>query len=121
MRLNDVINRFTLVSGLEGTEVSKWTVLCVDAMQELLGQLLPGAEDSEAKGIRLSNAAGVLAYYKYCLYSNGGVKSFAAGSVSVTVSDDTVERARLMWEKERAAVSDLLVSSDGFCFRRAEI
>ncbi len=122
MRLNEVINRFTLVSGLEDAEVSKWSVLCSDAMQELSAQLLPDAEKKEGASLRLSNCAGVLAYYKYCLYNTADrVRSFTAGSVSVNIDDNTLEHARLMWEQERKGVADLLCDESSFCFRRVRI
>ncbi len=118
MRLNEVINRFALVSGLEPSEVTRWTPLCVDAMNELRGKLIPDALKKEENVLRLSACAGVLAYYKYCLYKEGeGIKSFTAGAVSVTHSELDGEKARKLWEFERESVADLLESFEDFCFR----
>lgn len=119
MRLNEVINRFSLVSGLEPDEVSKWIPVCIDAMNELKGKLLPDVLDKEENVLRLSACAGVLAYYKYCLYQQGrDVKSFTAGSVSIAMSEFDPQKARKLWELERASVADLLVSPEDFCFKR---
>ncbi len=118
MRLSDVIDRFTLVSGLEPEEVSKWTVLCVDAMNEISDSVQPLKSKSEKDSLRLSNAAGVYAYYKYCLYTySSRVKTFSAGVISVTASDDEMEHARKMWEAEREMCADLLSDKGDFCFK----
>ncbi len=122
MRLNEVINRFALVSGLEPCEVSKWIPVCIDAMNELKGKLIPNALDSEENILRISACAGVLAYYRYCLYRSGSeAKSFTAGAVSVTMSEFDTEKARKLWEFERKAVEDLLVSDEDFCFKRVSV
>ncbi len=69
---------------------------------------------------RLSNLAGVLAYYRYVMYTRENVKSFGAGSVSVTYNDDAVKSAEKMWETELQAVSELTRPSD-FCFQRVRV
>ena len=122
MRLSDVIQRFTLVSGLEPEEVSHWTVLCVDAMNEIREQAGAIESRNEQEVLRLSNAAGVYAYYKYCLYTySSKIKTFSAGVISVTASVDELEHAAKMWEAEREACSDLLGGSGDFCFRRVAV
>lgn len=119
MRLNEVINRFSLVSGLEPREVSKWTPVCIDAMNDLKQRLRKGVPSCEEDVLRLSACAGVLAYYRYCLYMSGSqAKSFTAGSVSVTMTEFDTEKARKLWEFERKSVEDLLESEEGFFFRR---
>lgn len=120
MRLNEVINRFALVSGLEPAEVSRWTPLCIDSMNEIKTLLRKKGGLSPEDSLRLSNCAGVLAYYKYTLYAGQDVRSFTAGSVSVTTSDDVTLRAKELWEYEKNSVEDL-ISSDGFCFRRVSL
>lgn len=120
MRLNEVINRFALVSGLEPCEVSKWTPLCIDAMNEIKSMAKKDAEKSAENSLRLSNLAGVLAYYKYSMYAVGDVKSFTAGSVSVTAADDIIERAEKLWKTERRSLSDLL-TPEGFYFGRMRV
>ncbi len=122
MRLNETINRFALVSGLEPCEVSKWTVLCVDATKEIERMILPCAVLTQDNELRLSNAAGVLAYYKYCMYSHvTKVKGFAAGNVSVTVSEDEAEHAFKLWQTEKEAIGDLIGTESGFCFQGVRI
>lgn len=121
MRLNDVINRFALISGLEPREVSKWTVLCVDAVQYLRQRILSEADLCEANVMRLCNAAAALAYYKYTLYSpSAAVRSFSAATVTVSMGEDEKHRAKTLWEEEQALVSDLVRTED-FCFKGVRI
>ena len=118
MRLNEVINRFALVSGLEPEEVSKWTVLCVDASKEIERMVRKSVKLSEQDDIRLSNAAGVLAYYKYCMYEYGSrVKSFGAGNVNVTMAYNEAEHAEKLWKAEREGLGDILNTDSDFCFQ----
>ena len=122
MRLNEVINRFSLVSGLEPSEVTKWTPVCVDAMNEIKRKVLPGVLEDEGNVLRLSACAGVLAYYRYCMYKNGDrTKQFTAGAVSVTMENSDTEKAQKLWEFERRSVEDLLTSTEDFCFRRVNV
>ena len=122
MRLNEVINRFSLVSGLEPSEVTKWTPVCVDAMNEIKRKVLPGVLEDEGNVLRLSACAGVLAYYRYCMYKTGDkTKQFTAGAVSVTMENSDTEKAQKLWEFERRSVEDLLTSTEDFCFRRVNV
>ena len=118
MRLSDVIQRFTLLSGLEPEEVSKWTVLCVDAMNEISPFVISSKVKDEKNSLRLSKAAGVYAYYKYCMYTySSRVDSFSAGMISVTAKDDDMENARKLWEEEKVMCSDLFSDTRDFCFK----
>ncbi len=122
MRLNETINRFALVSGLEPEEVSKWTVLCCDASKEVERMVPRGVTLSEEDTIRLSRGAGIYAYYKYCMYAYvTKVKAFTAGNVSVTISQDEVEHAEKLWKAERESLCDILGEESGFCFRGVRV
>ena len=122
MRLSDVLNRFALISRLEPEEVSKWTVLCVDAMQYLKQRLVVDTELCEADMKRLSNAAAALAYYKFTLYSpSAAVKSFTAASLTVSMGEDEKQRAKNLWQEEQSFVSDLVRFDDDFCFKGVRI
>lgn len=122
MRLNETINRFTLVSGLEPEEVSKWTVLCCDASKEIERMVLPGAVLSEENILRLSKAAGVLAYYKYCMYEYGAkVKGFTAGNVNVTMAQTETEHAEKLWKAEKESLWDILGTESNFSFQGVRV
>ena len=122
MRLSDVINRFALISRLEPEAVSKWTVLCVDAVQYLRQRLRSDAELTEENMMRLANAAASLAYYKYTLYEpSAAVRSFTAASLAVNMGEDEKQRAKALWKEEQQLLSDLLKTDDDFCFKGVRI
>ncbi len=122
MRLNETINRFALVSGLEPEEVSKWTVLCCDASKEVERMVPGGVKLSEENVLRLSRGAGIYAYYKYCMYAYvTKVKGFTAGNVSVTISQDEMEHAEKLWKAERESLCDILGEESGFSFRGVRV
>lgn len=121
MRLNYVLDRFALISSLEGEELSKWAPLCKDAMEELMPYAENFSLSDETKVRRLSNLAGVLAYYKYCLYTAGNVKSLTIGALSISEGDTQIEHAKNLFETEKAAVSDLLKNTEEFSFQRVVI
>ncbi len=122
MRLNEVINRFALVSGLEPHEVSMWTPVCIDAMLQIKSKALKEALSDEESVLRLCALAGVLAYCKYCLYmEREEVKSFTAGSVSITKAQSDTKKACELWEFEKNCAKDLLSCDDDFCFRGVKL
>ncbi len=116
MSLNDTINRFTLVSGLEPSQVSKWVPVCVDAFNYIESKKIK-TEYTDEENLLLSNAAGIFAYYKYCLYtSNNQADYFKAGDVVIQNSSGMVDNAKKLWEREIQEISHLS-DCDGFCFR----
>lgn len=75
--------------------------LCEAACRELAAMAKPGADLGD---IRLVNAAAASAYRRFCvkrLMNDGGVTSFKAGDVSVSVSRS--ELADYATEEKRAA------------------
>lgn len=123
MRLNDIINRFSLLSDLSKEEVSKWTVLCVDTMKTVEGRLFSKrAAEEENNALRLANAAAALAFYKYTLcVPETAVKNFTAGSVTVAMAMSERERAKTLWEEEERLCADLMRSSEDFRFLEVRV
>lgn len=122
MRLNDVLKRFTLISGLESEQVSVWTALCIDACQQIKRMLLPDVEMTEENSRRLSNCAAALAYYKFSFYAqDADVRSFTAGSVNVSMAHTIMERAEKIWQQEQLDASDLITVPGDFSFRGVRI
>jgi len=117
LRLNLVIDRFALISGLEPEEVSRWTPLCADAVVQIEGMKRSKVKDDEKTIRRLSFCAAALAYYKYTLFTKeAAVSSFSAGNLSVGISVTERERAKQLWEEELRGASDLLEAQSDFCF-----
>lgn len=119
MSFYDVLRRFELLSSLEGKDLSRYSSLCKEAMEDIRGKLkVPEKSLSDGKKLRLSYTAGALAFYKYCLYvSATEPESFSAGEVRITMSDKKLESARKLFEAEYSALSDVL-SDTGFYFGR---
>ncbi len=117
MRLNFIIDRFSLISGLKPQEVSKWTPLCVDAKMQIERRVRSGVKLDEEKEIRLSNCAAALAFYKYSLCApENSVESFSVGTMSVKISAEEKERAKNLWLMEEREAEDLLESEQDFAF-----
>ena len=123
MRLKDVISRFALISGLKPEEVSVWTALCIDAMQQIRRMMLPSIMLDVEDCRRLSNCAAALAFYKFSFYAqDADVRSFTAGSVTVNTEHTLIERARLVWQQEAADASDLIKPpEDDFSFKGVRV
>lgn len=102
MNFYDCLRRFKLLSGLEGEELSRFSELCHDAAAELRASLaVPEQSLTEAESLRLSYAAGALAYYKYCLYLlSSEPETFEAGEVKVINKDKKSDGARKLFEAE---------------------
>lgn len=109
------------MSSLSGEELSRWAPLCRDAMDEIA--LCADEKDpSDETAVRmLSNLAGVLAYYKYCLYSHESEKSVTLGSLKIDEKDSRAEFAKALFEKEREAASEYLKLPSEVCFQRVVI
>lgn len=123
MRLNVIIDRFSLISGLEPEEVSLWTPLCVDAKVYIEGRIKPGVdqEDENVKR-RLSNCAAALAFYKYSLCcSQADVESFVAGSMNIRLSQTERQRAKTLWQEEAESAEDLLSLPVSFSFKGVRV
>lgn len=119
MNLHDVIERFTLVSGLTGSEVSRFLPLIVDCKEFFSEQI--GSDLSVSQLKRAAHACAVYAYYRVCLMlRDGGTESFKAGDVQISSSKlgELCDAARRMWDEERTLVADIAdFGGDGFAFR----
>lgn len=119
MSLNDVIKRFTLVSGMEMTETSRYMPLILDCYAYFLQRITGELNESDQR--RLAHACAVYAYYKMCLIpQDGGIASLKAGDLSITAGD-RLSGAQRLWDEERAAVSDLIDLGGGYAFRSVSV
>ena len=122
MNLHDIIERFTLVSGLTMSEASRYLPLitdCHDYFEERIGAGLTPAQLR-----RLSYACAVYAYYRVCLLMrDGGCDTFKAGDVQISAAKigELCEAARRMWYEERSVIADIADFDDGFAFRSVSL
>lgn len=118
MSFNNTYNRFKLVSSLSDEEASKWVPLLKESSEYVYSHVIKeNLTDSDC--IRLDNAAGVYAYYRYIVYSFRAENSFSAGDVTVSLNTDMVNEAKIMWETEELGLDDL-ISSSSFIFKRVK-
>ncbi len=119
MDLQEILERFSIITNLSMDEVSPWIPLCEDASQEIERNLKEGANTGE-NSRRLNAAVAALAFYRYVLYraSGGGMESFTAGELRIrTNSQVNVKIAYEVWMGAKSAIADLLVD-DNFMFER---
>jgi hypothetical protein len=119
MSLNEVIERFTLVSGMEMTETSRFLPLILDCYETFTDHLRGELDASQQR--RAAHACAVYAYYRMCLIpQDDGISSFKAGDLSITAGDRLAGAQRL-WDEERAAAADLVDFNDGCICRSVRI
>ena len=118
MSLNEIIERFTLVSGYERKEISRFLPIIIDCrefFEERVGGELTGSQRR-----RIIHACAVYAYYRISRLGNDtGVDSFKAGDVQITMNHG--EAASKLWEEEKAAIADIVRIDDGYFFRAVRI
>lgn len=119
MSLNEIIERFTLVSGYERKDVSRYLkviIECKDFFEERISRELTASEYR-----RVIHACAVYAYYRISRFSRDtGVSNFKAGDVQL-VMDDSSDAAQKLWEEEKADVADLVALDDSFSFKAVRI
>ena len=119
MSLNEIIERFTLVSGYERKEISRYLPIIIDCkefFEERISRELTPAEHRRAV-----HACAVYAYYRISrLGRDVGVGSFKAGDVQL-VMDESGAVAEKLWQDEKTAVADIVAIDDGFSFRAVRI
>ena len=119
MRLNEIIDRFSLVSGLERKEISRLLPVIIDCKELFEERIIRELTRSEER--RAVHACAVYAYYRTSLISGGdAVSSFKAGDVQLETNADKTA-ARSLWEEEKAAVADIVALDDGFSFKAVRV
>lgn len=122
MDLQEILERFALISGLTMEEVSPFIPILEDAKKDIESKVLDGV-DKTAESRRLNAAAAAFGFYKYVLYkaSGSGMESFSAGDISIRHSDSqAVDMARRVWNEAKCAACDIL-KDDDFLFERIRI
>ncbi|MGN0459312.1 MAG: hypothetical protein ACI4HL_00195 [Ruminococcus sp.] len=116
MRIERVAERFSLLSGIEGEELSKWTPLIKDSVAYVSALIKPGVKESEHLE-RLESASATYAYYKWILCSEEkDSSSFKAGDLSVSQSHSgaTSQLAYQLWKQSLNEIADITVTNNFF-------
>lgn len=122
MRIERIAERFSLLSGLEGDELSKWTPLLKDAIAYVSALLKPGVK-AENHLERLESATATYAYYKWILCSEErDATSFKAGDITVSQSHSgaTADWAYHLWKQSLSEIADITVPCN-FFFKGVEV
>lgn len=115
MSLKGIIERFTLVSGLEMKDVSRYLPILIDCKEYFEAHFRHELSDSETR--RAEHACAVFAYQKVSMI--GGLSeldSFKVGDVQIGINALGSAAAKL-WAQELDSVSDILDLDGDFAFR----
>ncbi len=119
MSLNEIIERFTLVSGFERKEISRYLPVIIDCKEYFEERLFRELTASERR--RVIHACAVYAYWRISRMGRDfGVGSFKAGDVQLVMGENS-DAVDQLWEEEKIAVADLVGLDDGFLFRAVSV
>lgn len=122
MNINQICERFILLTGISDDEISKWLPLIYDA-QEYINSLIKEDTDVQRFSEMLSSAVGTYSYYKWCLVNSGNTSStFKAGDLTITEgsTSSSVEKALRLWDECKKEIAPYL-KSDNFYFKGVRI
>ncbi|MCH5202002.1 MAG: hypothetical protein J1F17_02240 [Oscillospiraceae bacterium] len=115
MGINQVAERFQLLSGVDDGKLQKWMPLISESASYVKSLLKPDVKE-EKYGDLLSSAAGTYAYYKWSLYSNSGdIKQFKAGDITVTEnSGNNNQNSLVLWKQSLDEIAHLTKNNSFF-------
>lgn len=117
--IQEILERFSLISSLPMEEAVGYTALCSDAAGELTRRMRCPVSDGNAS--RMQAAAASLAYYRYAMYQAANAEDFSIGDITVSSGrNDKIKLAKEIWLEAEQEVSDLLWDN-GFVFCGVEI
>lgn len=120
MSLNEIIERFTLVSGYERKDISRYLPIIIDCKEFFEERISRELSTSEHR--RAVHACAVYAYYRISrLGRDTGVSSFKAGDVQLVMDDDSSNHAEKLWDEERSAIADIVAIDGGFSFKAVRV
>lgn len=118
MRFKDIIERFTLVSGFEMKDVSRFLPIiedCKALFESRCGEL------SESDLRRAEHACAVYAFYRVSQMGRlDDLKSFKVGDVQMNV-EAIGQAVQKLWESEQVNISDIIDFGGDFAFRSVRV
>ena len=118
MRFKEIIERFTLVSGFEMKDVSRFLPIIEDCkvlFESRCGEL----DESDLR--RAEHACAVYAFYRVSQMGRlDDLKSFKVGDVQMDV-EAIGQAAQKLWESEQANISDIIDFGGDFAFRSVRV
>lgn len=113
MRIDDVVERFTRLSGLSAEEVSQMLGLITDCTEELTERIISDC-DCEGNCRRITAAAAALANYRYRLLaaSRGEDRNIKVGDVTIGEDSGSLECAKKIYLQCISNIADIIIDSD---------
>ena len=119
MSLKEIIDRFTLVSGLEMKDVSRFLPIIADCKAFFEERMSEELSDADRR--RMIHACAVYAFYRVSLMGKlDDLVSFKVGDVQMNV-EQVGAAAQKLWETERENIADLIDFGGGFAFRSVRV
>lgn len=107
MKIDDVMERFELLTELQPEEAEHYRLLCEDASLSVKSMLQLDAPE-EADRLYCFAAAALAAYRKALADSNSGEESFAAGDIEVSRRRAELQNAQALWGDAMTALGPWL-------------
>lgn len=118
MRLKEIIERFTLVSGLEMKDVSRFLPI-IDDSKAFFEARSGGLSESDLR--RAEHACAVYAFYRVSQMGRlDDLRSFKVGDVQMNV-EAIGEAAEKLWKTERDNIADIVDIGGEFAFRSVRV
>lgn len=118
MRLNEIIERFTLVSGFEMKDVSRYLPIIADC-KAFFEERISDLSDGDLR--RAEHACAVYAFYRISQLGRlDDLSSFKVGDVQMNIEAVGVA-AKALWDAERENISDIVDISGDFAFRSVSV
>ena len=118
MRLKEIIERFTLVSGFEMKDVSRYLPIIADCKAFFEAR---SGELSESDLRRAEHACAVYAFYRVSQMGRlDDLRSFKVGDVQMNV-EAIGEAAEKLWQTERDNIADIVDIGGEFAFRSVRV
>ncbi len=111
MIIEDVISKFSNLSGISGEALSKWTPICRDSMNEISSKLRKDIIESEHEE-ELTSAAAALSFYKYVLCTS--IKDDLDPENQYVSNPYTKSLATSIWQEYKDNISALLIDNKFF-------
>ncbi|MBQ3264319.1 MAG: hypothetical protein IJH07_00945 [Ruminococcus sp.] len=118
MRLKEIIERFTLVSGFEMKDVSRCLPI-IGGCKAYFESLIPELSENDLR--RAEHACAVYAFYRVSQMGRlDDLQSFKVGDVQMSV-EAIGEAAKKLWDAERESISDIVDFGGRFAFRSVSV
>ena len=119
MRFKEIIERFTLVSGFEMKDVSRFLPIIADCKAFFEERMSDELSDADRR--RLVHACAVYAFYRVSQMGRlDDLSSFKVGDVQMNV-EAIGEAAQKLWKAEQENISDIVDISGEFAFRSVRV